>query len=142
MRNRVLSAVMPAILAAVLWVALAPAGHAVLPAYMAKPPAWTSKLVTNAGPFVTDVQLAQWVKGVQGLPPAAPRFSFLAGFHQCYGGGFLTELQRQGVREVGANSASRFFEPASYDLPNQRSYFTFSWFYRAINPVGSNDLPI
>jgi hypothetical protein len=109
---------------------------------MPKPPVWTSKLVTNVGPFVTDVQFAQWVKNVQGVPPAAPRFSFLAGFHECYGGGFLTELQRQGVRKFGANSASRFFEPASYDLPNQRSYFTFSWFFRAINPVGSNDLPI
>jgi hypothetical protein len=136
MRKRVF----PAILAmAVLWVALAPAVQAVLPAYIAKPLPWTSKLVTNAGPFVTDVQFAQWVKGVQGLPPAAPRFSFLAGFHQCYGGGFLTELQRQGVRKFGANSASRFFEPASYDVPNQRSYFTYSWFTRAITPVGSND---
>jgi len=138
-RNRVFATVLAA---AVLAAALAPAGHAVLPAYMAKPPAWTSKLVTNAGPFVTDVQFAQWVKGVQGLPPAAPRFSFLAGFHQCYGGGFLTELQRQGVRKFGANSASRFFEPASYDVPNNRSFFTFSWFFRAITPVGSNDLPI
>jgi hypothetical protein len=127
--------------AAVLLAAFAPA-WAVLPAYIQKPPVWTSKLATTAGPFVTDVQFAQWVRAVQGAAPAPPRVSFLAGFHQCYGGGFLTELQRQGVQKFGANSASRFFEPSSYDLPNNRSYFTYSWFYRAINPVGSTDAMI
>lgn len=113
---------------------------AALPAYMAKPPAWTSKLATNAGPFVTDVQLAQWVQNVQGNPP---RFSFLGAFHQCYGGGFLTELANRGVVKFGANSTSRYFEPAYYDSFRLRSYFTFAWGWRALNPaMGATDFTI
>jgi hypothetical protein len=120
--------------------ALAPPLGAALPAYLAKPAAWTSKLATDAGPFVTDVQLAQWVQAAQGNPP---RFSFLGAFHQCYGGGFLTELANQGVVKFGANSASRYFEPAYYDLFNMRSYFTWAWGWRALNPaMGATDLTI
>ncbi len=127
-------------LGAVVAAALAPPLGAVLPVYMAKPGAWTSKLATNAGPFVTDAQFAQWVKNVQGNPP---RFSFLGAFHQCYGGGFLTELANKGVVKYGANSASRYFEPAYYDGPNLRSYFTWAWGFRALFPaMGATDFTI
>lgn len=112
--------------------------------YVAKPAAWTSTLATWTGPSVTDVDFATWVKNAQlnnGML-MVPRFSFLAGFHQCFGGGFLTELDRQGVKKYGANSAGRYYETVSYDDTNKRSYFTYAWGWRAINPLNSTDRQI
>src|SRR4051794_33346697 len=136
MRNRVFATVLAV---AGLLMALAFPLAAALPAYLAKPVTWTSKLVTDNGPFVTDVQFAQWVQNAQGNPA---RFSFLGAFHQCYGGGFLTEIQPR-VAKFGTHSASRYFEAAYYDPNNPRSYFTWAWVWRALNPArGATDLQI
>lgn len=73
---------------------------------------------------------ATWVKQSQAaLAAARPARSFTS-VHvhgQCFGGGFLHALKKEGVTKFGASSASRYWEPASYDLEHERSYFTFAW---------------
>ncbi|HEX6861317.1 MAG TPA: hypothetical protein VF414_00795 [Thermoanaerobaculia bacterium] len=110
-----------------------------LPDFFVKPPAWTSKLVTHDDKTVSDVQFAQLVAQTQQKIANKPHntFTFLASFTQCFGGGFITELGRQGVTRYGGNSASTYFEPASYDTANWRSYYPFAWTTLADYPAGT-----
>lgn len=104
-----------------------------VPPYMAKPVTWTSTLVTNDKKSVTDEEFAQWVKAAQ--QTRVNSFSFIATFTQCFGGGFLEELSLQGVTTFGANSASRYFEPAWYNRMGQNIYYSFAWqWYANANP--------
>jgi hypothetical protein len=55
------------------------------------------------------------------------KLTFLAEFSQCFGGGFLTEMGNQGVVGYGTNSASAYFETASYNPPAKNSFYPFAW---------------
>lgn len=115
-----------------------------LPPFFEKPAAYRSMLVTNDGQTVSDVDFAQLVAQTQanirnaapnGVPLNHNDFTFLGSFTQCYGGGFITELGRQGVTRYGGNSASTYFETASYDIPNTRSFYSYAWATMA-DPLG------
>ena len=111
-----------------------------VPPYMAKPPTWTSTLVTNDEKNVTDKEFAQWVKAAQ--QTRVNSFSFIATFTQCFGGGFLEELGQVGVTTFGANSASRYFEPAWYNRAGQNIYYSFAWQWYANANANDTDSEI
>ena len=87
-------------------------------------------LIDNDFAGVKDEELASWIKTAQGA--GEPRFSLICTFVQCFGGGFLHELKTQAVPWFGANSASKYFEPATYcevagNPANGRSYYAWAW---------------
>lgn len=108
-----------------------PVARAAVPAYVPKPPTWTSNLVTQNHLGVTDAEFAQWVQTAQTTRVAG--FSFVATFTQCFGGGFLEELRTQGVTPFGANSAGRYWEPVSYHPAGANSYYSHAWAWTADN---------
>jgi hypothetical protein len=124
---------------------LAVHAHA-LPPFFEKPIAYRSTLVANDGTAVSDVDFAKLVAQTQlnirntvqmvnGMPVNHDDFTFLGSFTQCYGGGFITELGRQGVTRYGGNSASTYFETASYHNAANRSYYPYAWSTMA-DPLG------
>lgn len=121
-----------------------------LPPYFEKPITYRSLLVANDGNAVSDVNFAKLVAQTQanlrntvqminGMPVNHTEFNFIASFTQCFGGGFISELGRQGVTRYSANSASTYFETASYHDDNalniHRSYYPYSWTTMA-DPLG------
>ncbi|HEX6901151.1 MAG TPA: hypothetical protein VF789_15610 [Thermoanaerobaculia bacterium] len=108
-----------------------------LPPFFEKPITYRSMLVTNDNQSVSDVDFAKLVAKTQMNLRNVPRedFTFLGSFTQCYGGGFITELGRQGVTRYGGNSASTYFETASYHGMANRSYYPYAWATMA-DPLG------
>ncbi|HMN96249.1 MAG TPA: hypothetical protein PKC43_08050 [Phycisphaerales bacterium] len=84
---------------------------------------------------------ASWVAAAQtalsgGMPPKG--FESIHVFGQCFSGGFLDALRSENVVGFSASSASRYWEPAYYDLPNGRSHFGWAW-GRAFDAAGPLD---
>lgn len=128
-----------------LTASLATAAQAAVPLYIPKPPTWTSMLITHDEEGVTDVELAGWIKSAQTLASEqeTPRsFSLIATLTQCFGGGFLTEMVNAPVASFGADSASRYWQPSSYDEMNNRSHYAWAWKSMADDPAKPNDLQI
>ena len=115
---------------------LAVQAHA-LPPFFEKPITYRSMLVTNDNQSVSDVAFGKLVAQTQMNIRNVPHedFTFIGSFTQCYGGGFITELGRQGVTRYGGNSASTYFETASYHDLGNRSYYPYAWATMA-DPLG------
>lgn len=96
--------------------------RAALPAYVEKPPTWTSKLIGAANQTIKDSELAGWIKDEQDVR----QFTVICTFTTCFSGGFVTEIKKHTTR-YGANSASRYFETSAYDPANNRSYYAHAW---------------
>ncbi|HTQ78765.1 MAG TPA: hypothetical protein VMM92_02130 [Thermoanaerobaculia bacterium] len=120
-----------ALLATVAALAFA-TGVFALPKQFVKPTTWASYLVTNDGTGIKDADFATLVKNTRNGLMGNRKFSFIASFTQCFGGGFTDELSRPalGLNLYGANSASAYFEPSSYDpaaVGNVGSFYSFAW---------------
>ncbi|HRQ73955.1 MAG TPA: hypothetical protein PLU35_13095 [Phycisphaerales bacterium] len=107
-----------------------------LPKYAEKPDTWRSNLVTIEGPMVSDKNLASWLKQADAMVvEKGGVLTVLAAFNQCFGGGFLTEMERAKLPRFGAVSASRYYQPAYYrpldefktDPKGGGSFFTRAW---------------
>ncbi|GIK18853.1 MAG: hypothetical protein DYG93_01810 [Leptolyngbya sp. PLA2] len=126
------------VLAAVACLAGAAIGTAAgdLPNYSEKPDTWRSNLVTIEGPMVSDKDFAGWLKKADAMvADKGGALTVLAAFNQCFGGGFLAEMERARLPRFGAVSASRYYQPAYYrsldefknDATGGGSYFTRAW---------------
>jgi hypothetical protein len=116
-------------LTAVLLGGLAATLAAALPQQLSKTAGWRSLLVTNDDKGLADADFVKMVTAFNG-GLGGRQFHFLASFTQCFGGGFADELGAQKFPNFGANSASAYFEPSSYDpaaVGNVGSYYSFAW---------------
>ncbi len=120
-----------------LGLALLASGASALPPFFHKPVTWTSSLVTNDQQAIKDSDFAKLVRQTQLGLNGKRKFTFLAEFSQCFGGGFLTEMGNQGVVGYGTNSASTYFETASYNPPAKNSFYPFAWQSVANVPAGA-----
>lgn len=107
-----------------------------LPQYKEKPNTWRSNIVAIEGPMVRDADLAAWLKAAETrVADAGATLTVLAAYNQCFGGGFLTEMERAKLTRFGAVSASRYYQPAYYRPLNEfkedpkggGSFFTRAW---------------
>jgi hypothetical protein len=123
------------------------AGAFALPQQFPKLAGWSTYLVTNDGVGLKDTDFVQIVKNTRNGLNGTRRFDFIASFTQCFGGGFADELGNAaiGLDRYGANSASAYFEPASYDpgnppnMPSVGSYYDFAWKTTADGNAGQTD---
>jgi len=103
---------------------------AALPQQLPKTAGWRSLLITNDEKGLTDTDFVKMVAAFKG-GLGGRQFDFLASFTQCFGGGFTDELGIQAFTRYGANSATAYFETASYDpgpaAGNVGSYYPFAW---------------
>jgi hypothetical protein len=126
MRNR-----KPLALGLLLSLALATAAGAALPQQLRKTAGWRSSLVTDDQKPLYDADFVTMVKALRaGL--GGRTLNFLGTFTECFGGGFADELSdpAQAFSRYGANSASTYFEPATYN-PGNGSFYGTAWNNRA-----------
>ena len=106
--------------------ALGGAARGDLPAYAEKPETWHSGLSAepedcNGSDVIWDDELTFWFEQAQlrarALIAGDWELSFRCTFTQCFGGGFLTEMDKRArLDDWGANSASKDAIPASGKL--------------------------